>query len=227
MRLRPLPGRQIPRSPLSRLSLLGTGSASRFPPLTVVSPTLPRRHEQPSLHGSTGTLMVPLGPASQPTRPECVLHKRARSAGVGKRRYAVPFFMPVTSELNQMVYSVMENPHARGAQLEGCLVSMPGSVECEDRTKSRARTVIGKKIRSTLSGNRRPILHFLQPFRTFPSVSPLPVPHSQPRVSNIRSWINCPTITWELITGIKLFPSHYPSPYSRSTATAKQSALPS
>ena len=80
--------------------------------------------------------------------------------------------MLIIPEPNKMRYSVMETLRARGAQLEDWLVSMPGSVECEGRTKSRARTVIGKKILSTLSSNPRPTLYIPQPFRTLSSVSP-------------------------------------------------------
>lgn len=51
-----------------------------------------------------------------------------------------------------IVYSVTETPHARGARPEDCPASMPGGLECEDRTKSRARTA-AKKI-PTLSADR-------------------------------------------------------------------------
>ena len=76
-----------------------------------------------------------------------------------------------------MVYSVTARPHARDAQLEDWPASMPRNVECEDRTKSRAKTVV-KKIPSTISADRRLLLRFFQPSQTLfvcLPLSPLPL----------------------------------------------------
>jgi len=171
--------------------------------------------------------MPPLDPASQPTRLECVPHKRARSAGVGKRRYVAPPFMLVISELNQTVHSVMETPHAGDVRLEDCLASMPQSVECEDRTKSRARTATGKKLPSTLSGNRRPILHLPQPFGTLSSVSPSSVSSHLTACIEYSTLDRSPSDNIGINNRQQVRSIRYPSLYPQSTATAKQSTLPS
>ena len=109
---------------------------------------------------------MPLELVSPSTRLECVPPKRARSVGVGKPRYVVSPIRLIVFESNKMMYSAMANPHARGARLEDCLASTLRNAECEDRTKSRARTAVEKKILSTLSVNRRSLLHFPRLFQT-------------------------------------------------------------
>jgi len=169
MRFLPLPGRRIPRFLPFRLNPLGTDSTSRSPPRIATNLILPLHHKHPSLHGSTRMATTLLEPASQSTRLGCELPKRVRSAGEGKPRYAATSIRPVAFESNEMVRSVMVNPRVRDARLEVWPASTPRNAKCVERTKSRARTVVGKKIHSTLSADRRFLPSFPQPLRTLPS----------------------------------------------------------
>ena len=157
MRFLPLHGRRILRSHRFHLNPLGTVGPPRSPPPVARPP----RREHPPPRGWTRKTRMSLEPASPSIRLGCELLKHARSVVVGKPRFATPSINPFVMGSND-TGSAMANHHASGARTEGWSVNMPTSAECVDRIKSRARTVIAKKIPSTPLANRQSIHHPLQ-----------------------------------------------------------------
>ena len=158
MRSPPLHGRQILGSLLFRhLNPLGTKSPSRSPHRKIRRP----HRVHPPLRGSTRTTTVPLKRVSPSLQLECELPKHARSVAVGKPRSVIPSMFPTVSEPNEMD-SAMANHRASGARTGVWSANMLANAECADRTKSRARAVIRKKLHSTPLANRRS-LHQISP----------------------------------------------------------------
>lgn len=158
---------------------------SQISPVSSESPWDSQPIQIPSPHDPSPTSRTPTAPwigenddgASRTRQPVYTARMRTSQAcqKCRSRKAKVWIILTLVVLWSNDAVSVTENRRASDARTEGWFVNMLASAECVDRTKSPARTVIGKKIPFTPLSNRR-FHHQISPaFANTPiCISPFP-----------------------------------------------------